>query len=117
MPFLRKSGDDRSLQSEVARVNFYLGRIAAEIGTREEAFIHYEDARKSQERLLARKPIDKTLDELGDTLNAIGNLWDADYDFGQAIDAYEQSHCCSKKDLSERAADHGEFDRRSQPTA
>ena len=112
VPFLRKSGDDRSLQSEVARVNFYLGRIAAEIGTREEAFIHYEDARKSQERLLARKPIDKTLlDELGDTLNAIGNLWDAAYDFGQAIDAFDRA-IVVRKELSERAADRGEFRRK-----
>jgi len=87
--FLTQRADDPQVAVELAGTYYRLGRIAMLLQSPDDAVAPYQSARAIQERLAAgRSATASHLAALGDTLNALGEVWAKKKDFEAARREY-----------------------------
>jgi serine/threonine-protein kinase len=105
--FLDERGEDASLAREVARANFFVGRITESIDSPAKALPHYEQAAQQQKKLLERGGAgvsDELKSEYAETVNATGRALQKMQRVEEARRRYEEAAT-----LRERlAAEHPE---------
>jgi serine/threonine-protein kinase len=90
--FLVKSGNDETVQDELARAQFRVGWITDEIESPVKAMSSYEKAREMQTRLLDADPENsERLKDLGDTHNRIGMALHKQHQLDRSLEAYQNA--------------------------